>query len=59
MCSIIQYRIAEVKDGDQDNTTLFESFYSDTIEIKQYTGVLKISNFRAERNLYISIEVRN
>lgn len=59
MCSVIQYQIAEVKDGDQDNTTLFESTYSDTIEIVQNTGVLKITNFGTERNLYISIETQN
>ena len=59
MCSVIQYQIAEVKDGDQDNTTLFESTYSDTIEIVQNTGVLKITNFGTERNLYIRIETQN
>ena len=59
MCSVIQYQIAEVKDGDQDNTTLLESTYSDTIEIVQNTGVLKITNFGTVRNLYISIKARN
>ena len=59
MCSVIQYQIVEVKDGDQDNTTLLESTYSDTIEIVQNTGVLKITNFGTERNLYISIETQN
>ena len=59
MCPIIEYKITEIKDKDNYNSTLIETEYTNTIKIAQNTGILKITNLLIERNLFIIVEVSN